>query len=178
MNEHRYPFDALTGDYIRAGAGIVVCGGPLPFLAGNLPAIGVLGSLTALFAYFGWRTFLRQKTKIHVDGISIEASGVIRTQLSWRNLKQVKLSYFSTKRDRRDGWMQLSIRTPEGSLRVDSHIQGFESLARHAYDAAVDRKLEMSQATHGNFQALGIHHDEPAGGWGNPSDWTAEAGSQ
>ncbi len=178
MNEHRYPFEALTSDYIRAGAGIVVCGGPLPFLAGNLPAIAVLGSLTLLFAYFGWRTYLRQRTMVRVDETSIEASGVVRTRLNWRNLKQVKLSYFSTKRDRRDGWMQLSIRTPEGSLRVDSNIQGFETLARHAYDAAVENGLEMSPATQGNFQALGIHRQEPAGGWGSPSTWTTEAGSR
>ena len=177
MNEFRYPIDALTGDYVRAAAGVLICGGPLPFLGANLPALLILGSLTALFAYFGWRTYLRQRTIVHVDEESIETTGLIRNRLEWRNLEQVKLSYFSTRRDRRNGWMQLSVKGSDGGLRLDSNIDGFETLARLAYDAAMTNGLEMTPATHGNFHALGIHHEAPADGWGDPSAWGEKAES-
>ncbi len=175
MSTHRYPFEALSGDYIRAGAGILICGGPLPFLLGNTPALAVLGSLTALFAFFGWRTLVRQRTTIRVDAESIAASGLIQTELFWRNLNHVKLSYFSTRRDRRDGWMQLNIGSADGRLRIDSSIEEFESLARHAHTAARANDLEMTPATLGNFQALGILDEAKPAGWGDPNAWTEEA---
>ncbi len=177
MSQFRYPFDALSGDYVRAGAGTLVCGAPLPFLSDNLVAMSVLGGLTVLFVYFGWRTYVRQRTEIEVDQESIRASGIIQRRLMWGSLEQVKLSYFSTRRDRRDGWMQLSLRAQEGRLRIDSNIQGFDTLARHAYDAAVAKDLELSHATLGNFQALGIYDSESSTGWGDPSSWTEEARS-
>ena len=177
MSTHRYPFEALTGDYIRAGAGILVCGGPLPFLTDNTAALVILGSLTVLFAFFGWRTFVRQRTTIDTDPDAIAASGLIQTRLQWRNLQQVKLSYFSTRRDRRDGWMQLNLGSAEGRLRIDSNIEDFEALVRRAHDAARANELELTTATLGNFQALGILNEPAEAGWGDPSSWSKQTRS-
>ena len=59
MSEHRYPMDALIGDYARAGAGLVLAGAPLALVPLNLYVEAALGALAALFGAFGGLTALR-----------------------------------------------------------------------------------------------------------------------
>ena len=51
----------------------------------------------------------------------------------------MKLAYYSTRRDRRDGWMQLDLRSGWSSVRLDSRIEGFAELVERAARAADDR---------------------------------------
>ena len=41
------------------------------------------------------------------------------TLVEWNRLDRLKLSYFSTKRDRSDGWMQLTLGSAGGRTRED-----------------------------------------------------------
>jgi hypothetical protein len=68
----------------------------------------------------------------------------------------MKLAYYSTRRDRKSGWMQLELGAGRTRLSVDSRLDGFERLVRHAVDVAGERNLELSEATAANLQALGI----------------------
>jgi hypothetical protein len=68
----------------------------------------------------------------------------------------LKLAYYSTRRDRRDGWMQLELRAGASTIRFDSRIDGFNQLVERAALAAAARGVELSAATAGNLEALGI----------------------
>ncbi len=174
MSGYRYARDALTGDYVRAGAGLALTAGPLLVVdVGLLPRL-ILGGLALLFAYFGWRTWVRQMTIVSVGEDGISTSGPLRASLSWPELKHVKLSYFSTRRDKSSGWMQLKLRGGGRNLQLDSNIEGFDEIARYAYDAAVANGLSLSPTTVSNFAGLGL---SPAGedtGWGDPKEWQDE----
>lgn len=169
MSEHRYRARSLRGDYFRAGAGIAICGGLV--LAADLDGamFYVFGALTLLFAYFGWRTWVRNSTVITFDETGIVAAGLSRAKLAWRDLSRVKLSYFATRRGRQDGWMQLTLSGAGGRLNIDSHIEDFDAIARRAHDAAIKQGVELNQATTTNFAALGLGVSEQ--GWGRPSEW-------
>lgn len=174
MSEHRYPSQALRGDYIRAGAGMAVCGGLL-FAAGlDGIAFYIFTALTVLFAYFGWRTWLRGATVVTVNDEGIASSGLMRAKLAWRDVTQVKLRYFSTRRNRQDGWMQLSLKGNGRAVRLDSHIERFDAVAHRVHEAAVTQRIEFNATTAANFAALDIGQDR--GGWGRPSEWTAAEG--
>ena len=156
MTRHTYPVPALFGDYLRAAAGLI------PAVA--VPAIApvgifeatLLGGVALLFAAFGIRTALRQFTCIEVTAAALRVSGALRTKISWDELDRMRLAYYSTRRDGRDGWMQLELRSGWSTLRVDSRIIGFSELVTSSAQAAAMRGLQLDPATSANLQVLGI----------------------
>ena len=69
----------------------------------------------------------------------------------------MKLSYFSTKRDRTDGWMQLTVGSAGGrTVKIDSSLDGFHDVVERAARAAETTGLTLSEATRANLRAMGI----------------------
>jgi hypothetical protein len=156
MTRHAYPPSALFGDYLRAAAGFfptiaVLAIEPVGILSGTM-----LGGFAALFAVFGIRTALRHCTSIEVNEAVLQFSGLRQVSIRWNNLDRMKLSYYSTRRDGRSGWMQLKLRAGWSTLRVDSRVEGFSELVSASAKAAEMRGLSLDPATSANLQALGI----------------------
>lgn len=151
-----YPAAAMAGDYLRAAAGL----GPTLFILATVSlgdvATAVLGGLAAIFGAFAIRTALRHGTSLEMDESGVRATGLRRTVIPWTELDRVKLAYYSTRRDRKSGWMQLQLGGGRARLSVDSRLDGFEQLARRAALVAAERGLMLSDATAANLQALGI----------------------
>ncbi|MBM3649001.1 MAG: hypothetical protein FJX11_14535 [Alphaproteobacteria bacterium] len=153
----RYPRQTLWADYMRATAGVLLCSAPLLLLEVNrwLALILALGFL--LFALFLVRTALRHRTRYVLSADTLCADGPAGTLIEWSRLDRLKLSYFSTKRDRTDGWMQLSIGSAGGrAVKIDSSLDGFHDIVERAARAAEAIGLPMSDATRANLRAMGI----------------------
>jgi hypothetical protein len=156
MTDHAYPNSAMVSDYLRAAAGFVPAAAIFAMPAAGAATTGVAAGFAALFLLFGMRTALRHATHIVADGHGIAAAGPLAATIPWAGLDRMKLAYYSTRRDRRDGWMQMELRAGGSRLRFDSRIDGFEALAARAAHAAVARGLELDVATIANLEALGI----------------------
>jgi hypothetical protein len=153
----RYPSGILWADYCRALAGVVLCGAPLLLVEVNRWFGLFLGAGLCLFALYGVRTALRQKTRYTVDADRLSAEGVIRTAVEWARLDRLRLNYYSTKRDRSDGWMQLSIGSVGGRLvKIDSSLEGFHDIVEQAAHAAEAADVAMSDSTRVNLRSMGI----------------------
>jgi hypothetical protein len=153
----RYPRQTLWADYIRAGAGTVLCGLPLILIEVNPWLALVLGAGFILFAAFFLRTALRQTTRYVLGPDTLCADGPAGTLVEWNRLDRMKLSYFSTKRDRSGGWMQLSVgSTGSRTLKVDSALEGFYDIVERAAQAAGTGGLPLSVATRANLRSMGI----------------------
>jgi len=153
----RYPRQTLWADYIRAGIGAVLCGLPLLLIDVNLWVALILGAGFVLFALFFARTALRQHTRYVLGPDTLCADGPAGTLVEWSRLDRMKLSYFSTKRDRSDGWMQLTVGSAGGrTVKVDSALDGFYDIVERAARAAEAGRLELSQATRVNLHSMGI----------------------
>jgi len=153
----RYPRQTLWADYIRAGIGAVLCGLPLLLIDVNLWVALILGAGFVLFALFFARTALRQHTRYVLGPDTLCADGPAGTLVEWSRLDRMKLSYFSTKRDRSDGWMQLTVGSAGGrTVKVDSALDGFYDIVERAARAAEAGGLELSQATRVNLRSMGI----------------------
>jgi len=161
MTSHRYPREILRNDYLRAGAGIVICV-PLAIVAwGTSFGMWLFLGLTGLFIVFGLRTWLRSATEYRLT-----AHGLLRTnaalsslsghEVSWADLNSLTLRFFPLRRDRSEGWMQLTVRTARVRLAIDSTLEEFDAVAKAALAAGLRNELPMTQATLANFQALGI----------------------
>jgi len=161
MTSHHYEPAALRADYARAGAGVVVCGGLL-VLASPLPVVAfLLLALVLLFAVYGLRTWLRQHTRIDVDeqGVRATVGNLMRREIPWDGLNDLRVRYFSTKRDRSDGWLQLSLSGGGQTLRCDSGLSGFPALVEQSYAAARRANLALNPTTVTNLKSLGLASD-------------------
>ena len=156
MTDHGYPNSAMVGDYLRAAAGFVPAAAMFAVPAAGTAAIGVAAGFAALFLLFGLRTAVRHATHIGANETAIAAAGPLAATIRWAELDRMKLAYYSTRRDRRDGWMQLQLGAGRLRLRLDSRIDGFEELLARAARAAAVRGIELDAATLANLEALGI----------------------
>ncbi len=75
----------------------------------------------------------------------------------------MKLAYYSTRRDRRGGWMQLELgaRRRQGAGST-AGLPGSIGWCRRAAEVAAMRGIELNEATLANLEALG---DQAAGTW-------------
>jgi hypothetical protein len=90
----------------------------------------------------------------------LRAHGAWRSRISWAELDRMKLAYYSTRRDRRSGWMQLELSAGGSRVRLDSRIAGFDQLVRRAAEVAAARGIALNEATLDNLHALGIRLPE------------------
>ena len=156
MSEHRYPVAALRADYVRAGAGFVICAVLLAGAQGELVPSLILGLGALLFAAFGIRTGRRQATSIRIDDEGISTSGGRRVTLRWGQLTRLTLRYYATRRDRAGGWMQLNLAAGRTRLAIESTLDGFNDVARRAAEAARVNGVALDDATAANLLALGL----------------------
>lgn len=156
MKTYRYPARELAGDYARGGLGLAVTGGPLLFLPTSPIIMWILAGFAALFVVFAARTAIRHMTVVRIDDAGIAALGPMGVSVRWDDLGRVALSYYSTRRDRTRGWMQLSVRGNGRALRLDSSIEGFRDIVAEAAHRAEAKRLELNPATIGNLNSLGI----------------------
>ncbi len=157
---HVYPASAMLGDYLRAAAGLV----PTAVLFATVPvgavAATVLGGFAVIFGVFGLRTVLRHGTSLEMTDTELRAQGAWRSSIAWAEIDRMKLAYYSTRRDRKSGWMQLELGAGGTRVSLDSRIAGFERLVQRAAAEATARGVALNEATLANLQALGIRLPE------------------
>jgi len=162
MTEFRYPLGRIVADCSLFGGGAVMSG-IVVALAPTVPYIVLLfGGLTGVFLLFTIRTALRHRLRIVADdeGMLIKGAGV--RSVKWANVEAVRLRYYSTRRSRKDGWMTLRLKADGRWVELDSHLEGFETLARFVAEAANRSGLVLDPTTRGNFSAMGLTSAEPA----------------
>ncbi len=160
MSRHGYPLRILALDYFRATTGLILTVGPI-MLAEPLEIIQyILGGVAVLFAAFGLRTLLRHFTRVEVGERGIRTEGPFPRAVEWRDMTEVDLRYYSTRRDRERGWMQLRIDAGAVRLAFDSTISNFAQLAESVLAAAERHGLALSAATLSNRAA--VHGRQPS----------------
>lgn len=171
MSHHRYRSRALAGDYLRAGIGLAVCLGAAAIAGFGGFTAWLFGVCAAIFLLFGLRTLLRSVTNYELTDTGLTRSyatgfGRAERALAWQGLKQFKLRYFPAKRDRSQGWMELTLAGGGTRMRLDSTLGDFDAIVRAAVGAAACRRLALSESTLSNLAALGIAAAKADGGNG------------
>ncbi len=153
---YRYPPRALVGDYVRSACGLILTAGPL-FLGDILLSVRIVLIVVAfLFFAFGLRTLIRQAVTVEMRDRGILVRGPLGRGIEWRDLDDMRLSFFSTRRDRETGWMQLRLSAGKTRIRLDGALDGFREITAAAAGAAGERKLALNAATVENLIAIGI----------------------
>ena len=168
---YRYPPRAIALEYFYSALGLAFTLVPLALVT-PLPAVtGVLAGLALLFFIFGLRTAIRHNIFIAVSDSSVTLGGFWGTTILWGEMREFKLSYFSTRRDRHGGWMQLRLRGKRRTIRLDSTLQGFDTLLSRAAREARRHDLDLGLETLQNLSVLGVldasHRMDSESGDGN-----------
>lgn len=153
---HRYRTAELVGDYGRGAAGLVLTALPLVAVPMH-PAVAIAFAAAALlFAAFLARTAIRHHTVYRLDVAGLTAEGPLGTRrIAWDALTAFRLRYFSTRRDRKHGWMQLRLRAGARRLTLESALDDFAAVVAAAHEAALARDLAIDDATETNLLSLG-----------------------
>ncbi len=153
---YRYPPRAIVLEYFYTVLGLVFTLLPLALVT-PLPAVtGVLVGLAILFFIFGLRTAIRHNLFVAVSDGGVTLGGLWGATIPWDEMREFKLSYFSTRRDRHGGWMQLRLRGRKRTIRLDSTLQRFDKLLAHAAREARGHDLQLGPETLQNLSALGV----------------------
>ena len=80
--------------------------------------------------------------------------GPMPKSIEWRQLDRFALAYFSTRRDGRNGWMQLTLGAGARRIKLDSTLDGFEDVVCRGVAAASESGAQLTSATRRNLQEM------------------------
>lgn len=153
----RYPPGPIVADYVRGGVGLALTLAPLAALDVHPALFWVLAAMAALFAVFLFRTAERHAARVTFDDVALTVAGPRPRRIAWAEIADLRIAYYSTRRDRQQGWMQMTVRSADGAAAsIESSLDGFERLAARAADAARARGLPLAETTLENLAAIGI----------------------
>jgi len=156
MTELRYSTKSLNADILRAIIGFALCICPVILIVAEPLINGILIASSLLFLVFGIKTWLRRSVRVNCKETEIIISGPISRSLEWNELRGLKLSYFSTRRNKKDGWMQLKLEGKSRKITIESNLEKFEEICARAYQAASDNNIPITKTSERNFAELGI----------------------
>jgi hypothetical protein len=154
---YRWPQRAIVADYLRSGVAFAVS-----FLLFLLMPLGSMISLAliALAAVFGLylaQVFLRARMHLKLLPEGLAVSGFFGTQvIRWDTLDQFALRYYTLRRDKEAGWMDLKLAGGGASVTLDDRLDGFRPILERAWAAARNRDLGISSSTYANLTAVGL----------------------
>ena len=156
MSEHRYPRAIIRRDMFRAALGVALTVGPLLSMSPGKWVGILLGLLAALFLAYGCVTCLRARLVVACNPTEITLSGIKAVNLPWKALHRLDLRYYTVKRDRKQGWMQLTLEDRNSRLRIESTMEGFDRIVQTAVSAAKENGIVLSDATVANVTSMEI----------------------
>ncbi len=150
-----YPPRLMAPDMAKSVAGLLICG-VIALIPEMLPIIQwTAAGLALLFVIYFVRTLLRFQSKIYVSEYGIRISNLRGgTAFAWSELSKFRLRYFSTRRDGKKGWFELTLQAGEAKIVTESTLDGFDDLLEIARDWAKDNQLLVDDITRTNLMRM------------------------
>ena len=155
---HRWSAAALSGDVVR---GAIACGAAL-FLLLLVPIASIVFFVVlasnVVFGLYLASTLSRLRSTVEVDDAGLRLSGGLlgAKAIKWAELRRFELRYFSLRRDRKEGWMDLRLHGSGQTIVLDDRLDRFHEVLARAWEAARAAEAGVSDATHANLIAAGI----------------------
>jgi hypothetical protein len=156
VSVHRYPPQTLVGDYVRAGLGLLLTVPPLLFLGPGTAIALALIIVAAVCLFFVARTLERNRAVVSLDDEAITLTSFRTARVRWVDLARMTLSYYTVKRDKSEGWMELILKDDKATIKLDSRLEGFLAIVVKAARVARERRIPLNQITLSNLKALKI----------------------
>ncbi len=166
LRQFDYPASYFVSGYFRTAIGLSVTLLPVLLLGPSSVIVYILLFMAGLFLLYGIRVLYRQVTLLEVTDTGIRIVGPIGWTIKWEKLGGFRLGYYSTRRDRENGWMQLTLTGKGVRLTVDSAINDFGDLVEISLRAANNKGLSLNPTTLRNLHILETRGALPTGATG------------
>ncbi|MDI9408431.1 MAG: hypothetical protein QM523_04220 [Candidatus Pacebacteria bacterium] len=103
----------------------------------------------------------RQKVVAVVTEESITVKSFKTVTMDWNRVTGLKLSFFAKRRDQKDGWMRLRIKSGPVVIKIDSQIHNFARILNLASRTIAENGYEVDYFTRVNLHAVGIDYEKP-----------------
>jgi len=154
---YRWPRAAIVADYWRSGIGF---GASFLFMLLVPPlslAFPLFAGLAIVFGLYLAQTILRARTKLKLEPEGLAVVGALGSKLiRWDALNHFALRYYTLRRDKEAGWLDLKLRSPTATITLDDRVDGFRAILERAWAAAQARVLGISSSTYANLTAAGL----------------------
>lgn len=147
--------------YARCAIGLGATLVPLAVLQPAAPLTAVLVAVAGLFLVYLARSIAAATRTIVLDAHGIRTEGLFAASVPWEAVQAVRLDYYTTRNDRSGGWIELVVRGPRRSIRIDSRLEGFAAIAERAAREALTRGRALDERTRTHLAVLGIGIDAP-----------------
>ncbi len=77
--------------------------------------------------------------------------------ITWNEITEIKLNYYSTRRDNEKGWMVLSLNAKQKKIVIHSSISGFDVILEKIGGKSYSNNYLFNYYTENNFKAMGIN---------------------
>ena len=155
MIETRYSRGSITTDALRAAGGLACTLLPLALISPTSWVAWIFMALAVLFTIYALSILQRSRTRFQFGPEGLVQTSPGRTKLDWPDLRGLKLRYYSTQRNRENGWFQLQLETDSGRIKVDTNLEDFDKILILAHQAARANNLDLDPATRENLIAMG-----------------------
>ena len=152
----RYPGAVVARAYARSAAGLGATILPLLVLEPAFWLSAVLWFGAALFLVYLARSVALHTTRVVLDEDGIRTEGLFGVSVPWDALRAVSLNYYTTHSDRSQGWIELVVRGPDGTIRLESSLEGFTQIAACVAREALRRDCTLDERTRTHLEVLGI----------------------
>jgi hypothetical protein len=156
VSVHRYPPQTLVGDYMRAGLGLLLTVAALLYLQPGILMGLAISAIAALCLFFVLRTVDRNRIVVSLEDDAITVTGFRKAAVRWDDMARMNLAYYATKRDKSDGWMEITLKDAATTIKLDSRLQNFGAVVVKAARVARERRIPLNQITLSNLRALKI----------------------
>ena len=160
---YRWPRNAVRGDLIRTGLGFLACAAVLLLV----PTVSIMFAAfvipTIVFASYVIQTLLRATTTLTIQPEGLGITNYLGQRLvRWDTLDEFQLRYYTLRRDKEAGWLDLKLGSPGSSITLDDRVEGFRPILERAWEAASARDIGISSSTYANLTAAGLLSKSPA----------------
>jgi hypothetical protein len=155
---HRWPHPSLNGDMIRGAIAFGVSLLLLLIAPIGSPGFFAVIVLLVLFGSYLASTISKWSSVVTVgdDGISTSGGLFGGRSITWKELQRFDLRYFPLSRDRKQGWMELKLKSARTTIVIDDRLDRFSDVLARAWAAARAADVGISDATHANLVHAGL----------------------
>jgi hypothetical protein len=159
---YRWPHSAIIADYWRSGGGFAASVVFLLLMPPLSLAFVFFVALAVVFGLYLSQTVLRAHTGLALVPEGLAITGLLGDRLiRWDTLGQFALRYYTLRRDRETGWMDLKLASADAKITLDDRVDGFRPILERAWEAARARDIGISSSTYANLTAAGLLPKSP-----------------
>jgi hypothetical protein len=160
MKTYRYDPKDLRTEWIRVGLALASTAVLMAAAFDSTIVVVMCLAFLALILVYVSDLLLRQHTEVTVSDTGIELTAIVPAiskrplrarRIAWADLKDVRLKFFPTRRDRETGWFELALKGDDETIKIQNALTDFPLLVTEVFAKARERDALISPTSEHNF---------------------------